>query len=259
MEVMTTTMEVMTTTLETIVELHSVLSELSSQQARFEGVPDSMQELHLEHQQIKAEIAQLEETAKESEQQRRLAEGNAGEAQQKIERYQEQIGQVSTQREYGALLAEIDAARTIKQEQEEEALAALGRHDEAKEQRGEFSRRFDEIDGEYQSELTKWESEKPQVGERIRALHDQATALRESLPEPTLLLFERLFERHKGDPMARIDKVERAGKAGKGAAMYRCSVCNYSVRPQVVVELQNHGEVVTCDCGRQRIFFLAPS
>lgn len=251
--------ETMTTTLDAIVELHNVLSELSSQRARFEGVPESMQELHQEHQKIQSELAQLEETAKVSEDERRVAEGNADDAQQKIERYKKQIGQVSTQREYGALLTETDAARTIKQEQEEEALAALGRHDEAAKLREELLQRFGEIDGEYQAELKKWESEKPELGERIQALETQATALRESLSKPALLQFERLFERHNGDPMARIDKVERAGKKSKGPVMYRCSVCNYSVRPQVVVDLQNRGEIVTCDCGRQRIFFLAPS
>jgi hypothetical protein len=77
--------------------------------------------------------------------------------------------------------------------------------------------------------------------------------LRDTLPKPALVVFERLRELHAGDPMAQVIKVERPGS---GPTMYRCRVCNYSVRPQAVVQIQTAGELIVCDCGRQRIFYL---
>ena len=243
----------MKTTLETIVELHQVLTELARNQQRHDEVPESMRELHDEHGTVRAEIERLETELGEADQSRRTAEAGALDAQQKINHYQQQINLVSTQREYGALLSEIDTARGIKQEHEEAALAEIERHEESARQGDELKERFTELDSSYAEELDKWEKDKPEIAEEIERLKGRAEVLRESLSASILRKFELLFERHDGDPMARIEKVERTGKS---PTMYRCSVCNYSVRPQVVVEIQTRGDLVTCDCGRQRIFYL---
>lgn len=241
------------TTLESVVELNQILTQLAELRTRHDEVPESMRELHEEHGQVRADIERLDAELLEAEQSRRAAEAAADDDQQKIEHYEQQINLVSTQREYGALLSEIDTARNHKQEQEDAGLLAIERQDEATQQKQALSEQFAELDSGYRDQLGEWESAKPALAQEIEQLEARAETLRSDLDPAILRRFELLFERHQGQPMARIEKVSRTGT---GPAMYRCSVCNYSVRPQLVVEIQTRGDLVTCDCGRQRIFYL---
>lgn len=242
----------MATNLETIVELHRVLRDLEQARQRLEDLPGSMKELHQEHQKHQQEIERLETEIREAEQLRRAAEGKAQEAQNKIAHYQEQIGRVTTQREYGALLSEIDTAKAQQRQHEDEALAALERHETAGGQRAGLVTAFEDLDRRYREGLMLWEAEKPDIAAQIARLEGTRVTLRERLPKGVLTLFERLYERHGGEPLARIVRLERGG----GPTMYRCSVCNYQVRPQAVVEIRSSVELRVCDCGQQRIFYL---
>ena len=97
--------------LETIVELQAALNHLRDAERRLHGIPDWMRELHEEHASSKAEIDEIEKAVEEAARERRTAEAAASDAQEKLKKYQQQINRVSTQREYGALLQEIDTVK----------------------------------------------------------------------------------------------------------------------------------------------------
>ena len=176
---------------------------------------------------------------------RRLPKGSAQEHLAKAAHYQEQIAQVTTQREYGALLNEIDAAKKLASDFEETALEAIEIVDTATAEKESLQKEFEEVDSNYQVELAKWEEEKPQVAEEMDRLEAEAEVLRAKLPKPILLAYQRLYDRHSGQPLA---KIQPLGSGGQG---WRCSACNYAVRPQVVVQLRAANELVSCGCGRQ--------
>lgn len=204
-----------------------------------------MQELHAEHQRIKARMEELEESASAALLEQKAAEGSAQEHLAKAAHYQQQIAQVTTQREYGALLNEIDAAKNLASDFEEKALEAIEIVESATAEKDSLQQEFEEVDGNYQVELAKWDEEKPQVAEEMDRLEAQAEVLRAKLPKPILLAYQRLYDRHQGHPLA---KIQPLGPTGSG---WRCSACNYAVRPQVVVQLRAANELVSCGCGRQ--------
>src|SRR5262245_2027037 len=103
----------MTQHLETIVELEQALGELGDADRRLHGIPDWMRELHDEHVARRAEIEALEQNTEEAARERRTAEAAVQDAQEKLKKFQQQINRVSTQREYGALLQEIDTAKAL--------------------------------------------------------------------------------------------------------------------------------------------------
>jgi predicted nucleic acid-binding Zn-ribbon protein len=201
-------------------------------------------------------MAALGEVIATTERDRRAAEAAASDEGSRITHLEEQTSLVKTQREYSALLSEIDGGKGRRRQHEESALAAMEGHEAAHARRAELEERLAALESEIQSSSTEWESNRPGVRATLDDLKHQASLLREKIPAPALQLYQRLQQRHSGDPLARIDRVERPGS---GPVMWRCSVCNYSVRPQVVVEIQTNGELVVCDCGRQRLFFLGPS
>ena len=215
-----------------------------------------MKELHAQYQVHKAKIDELTEVETTKEQERRAAESESAELQTKVDHYQGQIPQVTTQREYGALLSEIDAAKQRKRELEEGALAALEVLEAAKTEREGLEAEFKSVNDQYQEQLAAWEADKPSVAGEIEQLEAQQVVLKEKLPKLALRQFERTFERKGGNPMALIQVIEQVGRNAR--KIYSCSGCNYEVRPQVVVEIRSTGEVQMCDgCGS--IFYLEDS
>lgn len=237
--------------LDSLLELQTVLTELRALRERHDHLPQEAQLLADELARIGAELENLEVQLAEAEQQRRAAEGEAALCQERLNHFQHQTERVQTQREYGALLSEIDTMSAKKREQEEHALVALEQIEQSDAAKQTLDARFSELDVAYRQQREVWEAERPAAKKQIDDLEGKAAILRDSLPAPVVAQYQRLYELHQGDPMARVVRLDR----GVGPIMFRCAVCNYSVRPQVVVELQNTGGLVACDCGRQRIFY----
>ncbi len=236
--------------LDTIVDLQHASVELAHNRALLEGVPESMQELHDQYEHQRSEIERLEQEWQQAELERRAAEADAEAGKESIERYQEQIARVTTQREYGALLSEIDTVRARMREADDEALQAIERQDEASTQLDAIRGSFETLNEQYQEQLAVWEEQKPEMRKRVEALEGRIEVFRERLPPAALLQYERLFDRHGGAPLAAIGVVESTG-----APIRHCSFCNYRIRPQVVVQIQTQGALVPCD-SCQRILYL---
>lgn len=239
--------------LDTIVALQHALGRLAAAEERLAGIPDWMRELHAEHSARKAEIEALSAVAAEAASERRTAELEIGTAQERLKHYQQQISLVRTQREYGALLHEIDTAKVQIKGFEDQAFQAMERHEQAQKQAAAEQERFAELDARYAAELAKWEAEKPSVMELAERERAAVEELRRSVPLPLLHRFERLRERHRGAALAPIRRLVRGGR---GPEIFSCGACNYRVRPQVVVEIRNQGTLIECDSCK-RILYLA--
>jgi predicted nucleic acid-binding Zn-ribbon protein len=242
----------MTRHLDTIVELQDTLTRLAAARARLSGIPDWMQELHGEHAAERAAIEALEAAAEQSRLERREAEAAIADAQEKLQRYQQQINAVTTTREYGALLQEIDHVKAQIRTGEEQGLAALERQDEARRAAEEKRQAFRDLDERYARELTRWEAEKPAVAAEIGSLEARVAELRGRVPRPHLVLFERLLGRMGGAALAPVRLLETPGR---GPQVWHCGACNYRVRPQAVVEIRNRGSLVQCESCK-RILYL---
>ena len=230
--------------LETVTELQEALNELASLETQLAGIPHWMQELHDEHSsrqdQIAAIVGELETAASE----RRTAESEISDHQEKLKTYQEQISLVRNQREYGALLHEIDLVKGQIQLCEERALAALEVQEESQQRLDSEREQFRDLDGRYADAQAKWNAEKPGLASQAETLRARVKELEGRMPINILALFRRILDRHAGQALAVVRKIERPGKAPQ---MWHCEACNYHVRPQSVVQIADQGSIVFCD------------
>ncbi len=236
--------------LQAIVSLHTTLCELVAADLRLNSIPEWMSELHAEHSEKKAGIEAVEAEIAAAEQERREAEAALEDSHEKRKRYQEQLGSVSTQREYGALLTEIDTTKSQVRESEMAALEAAERSEEAEKRLQELREAFRDLDQRYQAELEKWEREKPAVADTVAQLKRRSEELRASVPRNVLVLFDRLYERSAGQALARVKKMTVAG----GNDMWHCESCSYNVRPQVVIEIRTRGTLNQCDSCKRILY-----
>ena len=241
----------MTGPLEKILALQKALDELRSADAQLAGIPAWMEELHDEYSVAKAEIDELEEVVESARRERQVAETVVADSQEKLRHFQEQVSLVRNQREYGALLQEIDQVKDLIRRSEEEGLAALERQDEAQQPLAEKHETFAELAERYRVALDKWETEKPEVATRAEKLTGDIEDLREQLPPNVLLRFDRIRERYDGRAMAEIKGLER----GRMPKIWHCAACHYRVRPHVVMQIMNESSIVLCDSCK-RILYL---
>jgi predicted nucleic acid-binding Zn-ribbon protein len=237
--------------LSTIVELQHALDELKAAEELLGGIPDWMQELHEEHRQQKAVIDELAAEVEEAAQANRTAETEISDLREKVKHFQEQIALVRNQREYGALLQEIDGAKQQINTFEEQAITALETQEEANARLVDEQEGFKDLDTRYAAELEKWEAQKPEVAEKAESLRSRIAILRERLPEQILAHFERVVSHRDGQGLAAVHEVVR----GKGPKMWHCGACNYRVRPQAVVAIQAQGSIELCDSCKRILYF----
>ncbi len=238
--------------LETVVALQKDLEELGDLERRLEGVPPEMQGLHDEYSARKAEIEVLEAEIADAKAERRRAEAGVEDCSSRLEHFQEQVNRVRTQREYAAILQEIDTVREQSRALEDEALAAMERQEEAESRLAEKRVGFEGLEEEYEAEMEKWEEAKPGVRRRADQLRERIEERREKIPPAALRLFERIRTATGGDALAPIRQVDRGPRS---PAIWHCGACNYNVRPQVVVEIRNNKSLVQCDNCKRLLYF----
>jgi uncharacterized protein len=237
--------------LDSILELQTALTQLKEAEERLHGIPDWMRELHDEHEAHRKEIDALEQSAEEAGRDRRAAEASVADSQEKLKKYQQQINKVSTQREYGALLQEIDTVKTQITGFEEQALSSLEISEKAQQDLAARRESFRELEERYKKELARWEGEKPAVAAQVEELNGRIAALKQRIPRGILAPFERLLTRYPTGAMAPVRLIERPGARQRE---WSCSACNYRIRPQVLVEMRNGNELIPCDSCRRILF-----
>ena len=235
--------------LRTLRRLQQALDDLKRAERQLAGVPDWMEELHGQHAARLAEIAAVEEAADEAARNRRKAEAAIQDAAEKLKHFQQQVSLVRTQREYSALLTEIDTVKASIKGLEEEALAGMEGYEEAQKRLTEERSAFADLDGRYQEALRQWQSQRPGVEQQAETLRAEVRELRNELPRTILALFDRVHEKRRGDAVAPLKR------SGTGAAqIWHCAACNYRVRLQVVSDIRGRGSLVQCEGCRRFLY-----
>jgi hypothetical protein len=205
--------------------------------------PPEVQELQQENRVRQRELEELE--AKVELHKEELAEVRRKEEEWKIEleHFQRQKGMVTNEREFTAVISEIDyATRAL---------------EEAAERRSELESLIEETTTEIESRrmarpeeeaahrevVDGWEAKKNELLATIHELSTKAKELEESVKPTHRARFLRLLESKKGTAVSAV--VEGS-----------CSVCHYSVRPHLRQRVRRCQEIITCEhC--YRILYLA--
>lgn len=239
--------------LDAVVLLQTTLDDLESSENKLNSIPDWMQELHDEHSTQQEEINRVAEVGLEAERERRAAEAQLSDAQEKLKHYQDQIGRVSTQREYGALLKEIDTVKEQISEAERVSLESFERNETAQQELKTMREAFEDLDKRYHEELAKWEAQKPGIAASVKTLQKKADTLRSEIPKGILRQFERIRDRLGGTAVSPILIAARVRGAN---TMWHCGACNYNVRPQVLVEIKKNGTLNQCESCKRLLYCL---
>ncbi len=200
--------------------------------------PEEVLQLQEENRQRQLELEEREARLTALEETLRQARSKQKEHQTELEHFQKQKGMVTNEREFTAVISEIDYATRALQEvgaqrkELEEELAALAADlEERRSARPEEEASHREV-------LDSWEGQKTGLTEQAHQLAQQAKELEAQLQPSHRSRFLRLLQSKKGQALAPV--VEGS-----------CSLCHYELRPHVQQRVRRAEEIISCEhCNR---------
>ena len=219
-------------------ELQKIDLELKGIKEEKDRYPKEIKKLD-EKQKIEKERIQKEREKIESlEKTRRQKEGHLNTEQEKIKRAEGRMSEVKTNKQYQALLSEIDTIKEANSRIEEEILQVMDEIDELKK---DFSKREKEMG----STLEKIEGERKKLQEKT-AQGDKAWSERVERRE--------LLSKQIESKLVKLYNTLKEKRQGVGVVSVKnetCQGCFLNVPPQVFIEVQKNNALVRCPhCNR---------
>jgi len=220
--------------LELMVQLQNVYDRIAVAMSERSSPPPEVRELQDQNRNRQEELEDLER--KLSEQETELVEVRRKEQewQTELEHFQRQKATVTNEREFTAVISEIDYATKALTEtggrrtELEASLEAV---------RGELTARRDARPEEEAAQLSvtaAWDARREELKQNIHDLALEAKSIESELQPPNRARFLRLLQRKGGTAMAAV--VEGS-----------CSVCHFALRPHLQQRVRRAAEVIACE------------
>lgn len=157
---------------------------------------------------------------------------------EELSKYQKQMKVIKTNKEYDALVAEIDTRKQRISDNEDEILKLMGIIDECTEKLGGLKSKLDETRETTKIHLENLTSEMSTLESKISNKVKQRGDLVKNIDRRVLSMYERI----------------RKGKGSMAVVPIRkrsCGGCYKQIPPQLIQEIRRGDKIFTCDsCGR---------
>ena len=224
--------------LQTLIQLQQLDSRIVDLQQRVLAVPD---EIESQAESLKASqdaVEKLRERADGKARAQRRLEGEVELLQQQLSRYQDQLMDVKTNREYRAMRHEIAGVRAQISSKEDEILEIMLALDELDDQTREARRVAEERASEVSSRRKELETFAARSETNMAGFEQERYRLERDLPESLLKQYRRLASVNNGQALAEV-----TGQS--------CQACNVKLRPQLFTEVKTGMKIFTCEtCSR---------
>jgi predicted nucleic acid-binding Zn-ribbon protein len=166
-----------------------------------------------------------------------------------LTKLREALNHSKTNKEYAAILTQLNTDKADALKLEDQVLAALTKVDDLKKAAGDLKAQLEKEQARVaQLEKAARETEQKLSGQ-LTDLEAQREEAAEGIPAEALNMFERACEHHEGEGLAMIEQPHPK------RAEYVCSGCYMSVPLESINALQSRDAIITChNCSR--ILFL---
>lgn len=224
--------------LELLWELQKIDLDLKNIKEERERYPKEIKKLEEKKNIEKERIQKEKEKIELLEKERRQKEGRLNLEQEKIKRAEGRMSEVKTNKEYQALLSEIEAIKEASGREEEEILRVLDEIDELKKN---LSKREKEV----AAVLEKIEAEKKMIQGKMIQDDDVWKIQTERREVLTKQLESKLYKLYN------TLKEKRHGVGVVSVKHETCQGCFVNIPPQMFIEVQKNNDIIRCpNCNR---------
>lgn len=162
-----------------------------------------------------------------------------------LARLRDNLNTVRTNKEYAAVLSQLNSEKADANRLEARAFELLAQAEAKRKSLGELEHAVQEERARLENLKRQWEQAQGSFNDRLRALERQREEAAERVGAKALDLFNRISERYDGEVMARVVQVHPRRQE------FICDGCNMSLAIERANALMTRDDVLTCDnCGR---------
>jgi predicted nucleic acid-binding Zn-ribbon protein len=230
--------------LEKLIRLQAVETELRRTDADLAGIPGLTAELDARLAAERSTLDGIKGGLDGSQKARRQKEGELADLESKRSKYKGQLMDVKTNKEYTAMLHEIEGVEREIRAREDQILGEMERAESLGAELKREEEAFRTHQARHKEEASALEARARELSGRRGVLIAERDRIAGTVPEETLALFHRV---------ARLRGVAVA-EARDG----RCQECHLMLRPQMFVEVKRNEQVVQCPACNRILYYEAP-
>jgi len=222
--------------------LQSRIRFVQERERKRDTVPQDLVDVDREYQEKVQVVSELKARLAQAELEKRKAEGELADHREKLKKYQTQLRNVQSSREYSAALNEIDGVEKLIRSTEDRFLDL---EEEIETARKELETRESNLPAEteqHEERLKDWRTEQRVINDELTGAREEIVRLESAIAPRERAEFRRLIEK----------------KAGLAVALVvggSCSACHVRVRPAAMQSLKAGREIVHCDSCKRILYY----
>lgn len=225
-----------------LMAIQDLAVEIQSQRAVVDGAPARIEAIEQRFRERNSEYVAIKERYDAIEADRRSRQIDLEALEESRKKFMEALMQVKNQREYSAVLKELDAVKSQISGHEDAVLKGM---EEAEALKSDLDTRSAHIAKEremVESDRARIEAEATAAGERIVAAEAERGRIEAELPAGLVANLRRVEGTRQGLFLVRVEKE-------------MCQACYVRIRPQVYQEIRQAAALHTCGNCRRYLYF----
>ncbi len=215
---------------------------VQEREKRRDTVPADLIEVDRDYQEKVRAVEALRSRLSQAEVEKRKAEGELADHREKLKKYQTQLRNVSSSREYSAALNEIDGVEKLIRATEDRFLEL---EEEIETARVDLEAREKNLPAEteqHEERLKDWRAEQRTINEELLSAKEEIRQVEAEIPPRDRAEFRRLIEKKHGLAVALV-----AGRS--------CSACHVAIRPAAMQQLKQGRDIIYCDSCKRILYY----
>src|SRR3990172_320261 len=223
--------------LDQLMQLQVIDYDLGELERSKEYLPDMMENLNREINEARTKYETTKKTLEDARIKQHKLELDVKTKQQELEKYQQQMMSIKTNKEYDALVAQIDKIKGDVDVAETEILNTIDQITEVEKHIDDYKKQLDDTEENNKKQLSVLQEKMDSIGDKVAAKDKERQVVLGAVPRSILSVYERVRRSKGGDVVVSVKK--RA-----------CGACYKSLTPKKAQEIRGGGRIFTCDyCG----------
>jgi predicted nucleic acid-binding Zn-ribbon protein len=214
-------------------EIDQLLLHKHEYPQQIEFLKKEMTDLHQSNEDLKAVIAETEESLRDTREEIQAEKENLGNKEKRLL-------ETKTNKEYNAVQSEIEQARTRIDNLETEEVELFERLGALEPQQKEQQQKLEESTVANTARIEELEKTLGSIASDVRIREQRREAVLSGVNKRLLAMYLRLRKGRRGIAVARVNKSK-----------FSCTGCNKHLPPQKVMEVRRGNNLIACEnCGR---------
>lgn len=224
--------------LSLLMRLQEMDSAIKAKAAEMSRLPAALQEMETRRNAARKRVEAAEAALAAAQKAKRDKDNDLQAGQQKIEKLRFRTSEIKTNKEYQALLKEIEAAQEENRKIEDEILTLMEKIEAASREAADATKMAAEEEAALNEAKRRHEELAAALDRELKEIEQRREDIASRIPSTVLLKYNRLA----------------AGAAGLAVVVAKnesCTGCHMSIPPQVYVNVKKNDSIITCPhCGR---------